>query len=167
METELLQGISVVTVIGKENLTDSVLGRKKIFKIYSPKKSTGANDFEMLSSADREVMQKTFTGDETPAAVAIITKTGGSTPRKAGARMLVYGDGRMLGSIGGGCGESYVRMAALGVIDEMASCMKKVSLNADTAGAEGMVCGGTMEVFIEPVEAYKKVFSGGEKNASK
>ncbi len=30
-----------------------------------------------------------------------------------------------------------------------------------------MVCGGTMEVFIEPVEAYKKVFSGGEKNASK
>jgi xanthine/CO dehydrogenase XdhC/CoxF family maturation factor len=37
-----------------------------------------------------------------------------------------------------------------------------VSLSADTAAVEGMVCGGAMEVFIEPVEAYKKVFNGGE-----
>lgn len=157
----------VAVSIAAELLRERRGGSANSLKDYRPKKSAGANDFEMLSAADKEVMQKTITGNETPAAVAIITKTRGSTPRKAGARMLVYGDGRMLGSIGGGCGESEVRMAALGVIDEMVPCMKRVSLSADTAAAEGMVCGGTMEVFIEPADAYKRVFSGGEKDAPK
>jgi len=157
----------VAVSIAAELLRERREGSAFSLKDYSPKRIAGTNDCEMLSSADREVMQKMLTVDETPAAVAIIVKTRGSTPRKAGARMLVYGDGRMLGTIGGGCGEAEVRLAALSVINDMIPRIKKVSLSADTAAAEGMVCGGTMEVFIEPADTYKKIFSGSEKNESR
>lgn len=153
----------VAVSIAAEILKERRGGSAHSLKDHRPQKVAGLNDVEMLSAADREVLQKTITGDETPAAVATIIKTVGSTPRKAGSRMLVYGDGRILGTIGGGCGESEVRLAALSVIDEKIPRAYKVSLNADTAAEEGMVCGGTMDVFIEPLDTYKKVFSGGEK----
>ncbi|TEB04568.1 putative xanthine dehydrogenase subunit A [Pelotomaculum schinkii] len=152
----------VAVSIAAELLRERRGGSARSLKDHSPQKSAG--DVELPSAADREVLQKTLTGDQTPAALATIVKTRGSTPRKAGARMLVYGDGRILGTIGGGCGESEVRLAALGVIDENLPRMYKVSLSADTAAAEGMVCGGAMEVFIEPAGGYQEVFSGGEKN---
>lgn len=154
----------VAVSIAAELLKERRGGSANSLKDSSPKRTSGANDVEMLSASDRDVLQKTLTGDSMPAAVATIVKTIGSTPRKAGSRMLVYGDGRILGTIGGGCGEAEVRMAALGVIDEKLPRMQKVSMSADTAASEGMVCGGTMEVFIEPVESYRKVLNGGEKN---
>jgi xanthine dehydrogenase accessory factor len=156
----------VAVSIAAELLKERRGGSARSLKDHSPQK-TAANTVEMLSAADREVMQKALVGDETPAALATIIKTIGSTPRKAGSRMLVYGDGRILGTIGGGCGESEVRLAALGVIDEKMPRKCKVSMSADTAAAEGMVCGGTMEVFIEPADTYKKVLTGGEKNESR
>ncbi|TEB04528.1 putative xanthine dehydrogenase subunit A [Pelotomaculum schinkii] len=154
----------VAVSIAAELLRECRGGSAHSLKDHSPKRVAVVGDVEMLSAVDREVLQKTLTGDETPAAVATIVKTRGSTPRKAGARMLVYADGRILGTIGGGCGESEVRLAALGVIDENLPRIYQVSLSADTAAVEGMVCGGAMEVYIEPVEAYKKVFYGGESN---
>ncbi|MDD4238486.1 MAG: XdhC family protein [Desulfotomaculaceae bacterium] len=157
----------VAVSIAAELLRERRGGSAHSLRDHSPHKTAGANTVEILSAADREVLQKTLTEDETPAALAIIVKTVGSTPRKAGARMLVYGDGRILGTIGGGCGESEVRLAALSVIDGNLPRIHKVSLSADTAALEGMVCGGAMEVFIEPADTYKKVFSGGEKNVSK
>jgi xanthine dehydrogenase accessory factor len=154
----------VAVSIAAELLKERRGGSAGSLKDHSPKRTAGANNVEILSSADREVLQKTITaGDKTPAALAILVKTQGSTPRKAGARMLVYGDGRTLGTIGGGCGESEVRLAALSVIDENLPRKHKVSLSADTAALEGMVCGGTMEVFIEPVGTYQKALDGGEK----
>jgi len=153
----------VAVSIAAELLRERRGGSAHSLKDHSPQKVAGANTGELPSAADREVLQKTLTaGDDTPAAIATIVKTLGSTPRKAGARMLVYGDGRTLGTIGGGCGESEVRMAALSVIDENFPRMHKVSLSADTAASEGMVCGGRMEVFIEPVGMYKSALNGGE-----
>jgi xanthine dehydrogenase accessory factor len=152
----------VAVSIAAEMLKERRGGSTHSLKDYRPKKSTG-DVSELLSASDRDVLHKTLTMEETPAALATIVNTKGSTPRKAGSRMLIYGDGRIVGTIGGGCGEAEVRMAALSVIDEKAPCVKRVALTADTAAQEGMVCGGTMEVFIEPVDAYQSAF-GGEKH---
>lgn len=122
------------------------------------------NDCELPSVADKDTLHQAISAalEKTPAALATIVKTKGSTPRKAGARMLIYRDGRTLGTIGGGCGESEVRLQALNVIDDGQARVHKVSLTADIAAAEGMACGGTMEVFIEPVTMFVKAFAGGE-----
>lgn len=122
------------------------------------------NEYELPSAVDKEALEKAISAalDNTPAALATIVKTRGSTPRKAGARMLVYRDGRTLGTIGGGCGESEVRLEAFNVIDDESPRIHKVSLTADIAALEGMACGGAMEVFIEPVGMFVKAFNGGE-----
>ena len=155
----------VAVSIAAELLRERRGGSAHSLKDHSPKKA--AAGVELPTTADTEVLQKTLTGDDTPAALATIVKTRGSTPRKAGARMLVYGDGRIVGTIGGGCGESEVRLAALGVIDENQPRLHKVSLSADTAAVEGMVCGGMMEVFIEPVGAYQKIIRDGATDEAK
>ena len=85
------------------------------------------------------------------AALASIIATRGSTPRKAGAKMLVYRDGRVFGTIGGGCAEAEVRLQALTALDENRSFTYKVSMSGDTAANEGMACGGLMEVLIQVV----------------
>ncbi|BAF59716.1 MAG: xanthine dehydrogenase [Pelotomaculum sp.] len=122
------------------------------------------NDTEMPSSADIEVIQNAVKAcrEGLPAAVATIVRTAGSTPRKAGAKMLIFREGRIIGTIGGGCGESEVRLEAFNVIDDLKPRVHKISLNADIAASEGMVCGGTMEVFIEPVSTFSGILTGGE-----
>jgi len=85
------------------------------------------------------------------AALVSIIATRGSTPRKAGAKMLIYPDGRIFGTIGGGCAEAEVRLQALRALDENASFSYKVSMLGETAANEGMACGGVMEVFIQVV----------------
>lgn len=123
------------------------------------------NDCELPSASDRDALQEAIRAAEEnmPAALAIIVKTKGSTPRKAGARMLVYRDGRTLGTIGGGCcGESEVRLQAMDVIDDGIPRVHKISMTADIAAAEGMSCGGTLEVFIEPVTKFAGLFNVSE-----
>ena len=84
-------------------------------------------------------------------ALATIVMTKGSTPRKVGAKMLVLPDGRPFGTIGGGCGEQDVFHEAVKVIQDGQARMLDVDLTADEAGESGDVCGGIMQVFIEPV----------------
>lgn len=88
----------------------------------------------------------------TPAALATIVHTRGHCPREAGAKMLVLRDGRTFGTVGGGCGESDVKLRALTVIDEGLPVTLTVDLLDDPALAEGAICGGKMEVFIQPVK---------------
>lgn len=87
---------------------------------------------------------------EEEVAVATIISTKGSTPRKAGAQVLFYLDGRTAGTIGGGCGEAEVRRQAFRVIETGKATLVDVNLTHDIAEEDGMVCGGVMEVFIEP-----------------
>jgi xanthine/CO dehydrogenase XdhC/CoxF family maturation factor len=84
-------------------------------------------------------------------ALATIIMTRGSTPRKVGAKMLVFPDGSAMGTIGGGCGESDVFHEAVKVIEDGQPRIIGVDLTADEAGESGDVCGGIMDVFIEPV----------------
>jgi xanthine dehydrogenase accessory factor len=98
-------------------------------------------------------------GDE----VALVTITGstGSTPQRVGAKMLVYSDGRTVGTIGGGCYENDAFWKAREAIKARRPLNVKYELNDDFAQETGLVCGGQMEVFIEPVEASPDVYVFG------
>ena len=95
-------------------------------------------------------LQATRTGEK--AALVTVTSTEGSTPQKAGAKMVVYADGRIVGTIGGGCVEAEMTWRARQAIEERRSQVASYELTADQAGEDGLICGGRMEVFIEPIE---------------
>ena len=85
------------------------------------------------------------------AVLATIVSAYGSTPRKAGTKMLVFPDGRISGTVGGGCAEAEVRQAALQLIKTTAQRIYPLNLTADAAADEGMACGGRMEILLEPL----------------
>ncbi len=95
------------------------------------------------------------------AALVTIVSSNGSTPQRVGAKMLVFGDGRIVGTVGGGCYEH----DAIGVAKQVLASRKartvKYDLNDDFAEETGLVCGGQMEVFIEPIEASPSVYIFG------
>ena len=81
--------------------------------------------------------------------VATVAHTRGSTPQRRGAKMLFFEDGRVAGTVGGGCIEAEVWAEARETMRTGASALHKFSLTADAASEEGMVCGGTMEIFLD------------------
>ena len=91
--------------------------------------------------------------DGEPAALVTVVATQGSTPQKAGAKMVVYPDGRIVRTIGGGCVEAEMSWRARQAIDARRPQVASYELTADQAGEDGLICGGRMEVFIEPLEA--------------
>jgi len=102
----------------------------------------------------KDVLEAALRAEESgePAALVTVVATEGSTPQKAGAKMLVYPDGRIVGTIGGGCVEAEMTWRARQVIDAHKPQLASYELTADQAGEDGLVCGGRMQVFIEPVE---------------
>ena len=98
-------------------------------------------------------------GEET--ALVTIVASNGSTPQRVGAKMLVYADGRTVGTIGGGCYENDAFGRAREAIASKRPATVKYELNDDFAQETGLVCGGQMEVFIEPVEASPELFIFG------
>ena len=87
-----------------------------------------------------------------PAALVTIVATKGSTPQRVGAKMLVYEDGRTVGTIGGGCYENDAFGKAREAIVAGKSRLVHYELTDDFAEESGLVCGGQMEVYIEPVK---------------
>src|SRR4030095_14519926 len=81
--------------------------------------------------------------------VATVAHTRGSTPQQRGAKMLFFQNGEVAGTVGGGCIEAEVCADARDAMRSVKSELKHFSLTADEASEEGMVCGGTMDVFIE------------------
>lgn len=88
-----------------------------------------------------------------PAALATVILAGGSTPRSAGARMLVRNDGTTVGTIGGGAVEYRVVAEALESIESGRPRRFEAHLTRDL----GMCCGGRMEVYIEPLAPRERV----------
>lgn len=152
--------VSIAAELVKVRRGGSALSLKSV----GSKKQKSLNSGEMPGAVDLEILQKAVKAacDGVPAAMATIVKSKGSTPRKAGARMLVYGDGRICGTIGGGSGEHEIKTHALNVMNDYAQVLHKVSMDNEKAAAEGMICGGSMEVFIEPVSAFGRIINGGE-----
>lgn len=89
-----------------------------------------------------------------PKVLATIIARRGSAPRSIGTKMLVLGDGRIIGTIGGGCMESEVQHQCLRLLREENEKSRIVcaDMTVSQAEVEGMVCGGTIDVFLEKFE---------------
>jgi xanthine dehydrogenase accessory factor len=93
-----------------------------------------------------------------PAALVTIVATTGSTPQRVGAKMLVFGDGRMVGTIGGGCYENDAFWKAREAISSRRPQMVRYELDDDFAQETGLICGGQMSVYIEPIEPSPELY---------
>jgi xanthine dehydrogenase accessory factor len=86
-----------------------------------------------------------------PAALATLVDARGSTPQKAGARLLVSAGGATLGTLGGGCIEAGAREAALDVLRTGEPRLLDFDLTEDIAVDYGLACGGSERILVAPV----------------
>lgn len=94
------------------------------------------------------------------AALATVVSGGCGVPGKTGFRMLVYSDGKILGTVGGGLLEAKVREEALRCINEKTPRLLKLKLDQTECGI-GVLCGGEAEVFVEPILPVASIFNFG------
>ena len=96
-------------------------------------------------------------------ALATIVHTNGSIPSYESSRMLVREDGSIAGTIGGGCVEAEVWAAAKEVMQNEAPRKMVFNLNNEAAYDNGLICGGTVEIFVEPIlpQPMLYFFGGG------
>ncbi len=154
-----------------DNLEDQGISRERLDKVYTPiglkigaetpaeialsimaeiievkNKKTG------LGAYNRDLLDSIFDEENNiPKALVTIVSRKGSSPRDVGTKMIVSKDGTMKGTIGGGCVEADIRQTALSCIDNGICRLVKVDMTGREAEDEGMVCGGILEIFIEPV----------------
>ncbi len=91
--------------------------------------------------------------------LATVIRCAGSTPRKAGAKMLIRDDGSLVGTVGGGAVELKVRETAAGVLARGEPRLLRFELKGDS-GSLG-ICGGEVEVFVEPLLPADALFIAG------
>jgi len=101
-----------------------------------------------------------------PAALVTIIRAQGSTPQRVGAKMLVFPDGRTVGTIGGGCYENEAFRKARTAIETRQPVIAKYELADDIAEDSGLICGGQMEVYIEPLEPAPTLYLVGAGHVS-
>ena len=85
-------------------------------------------------------------------AIATVTATWGSSPRPAGSQLVVDTEGRMLGSVSGGCIEGAVVKEAQEVIAEGKPRLLDFGITNEQAWEVGLACGGKLQVFLERVD---------------
>ncbi len=95
------------------------------------------------------------------AALVTIVATRGSTPQRIGAKMLVFADGRIVGTIGGGCYENDAFWKARDAIASRTPQLVHYELSDDFAAETGLICGGQMDVYIEPIEPSPELYIVG------
>jgi xanthine dehydrogenase accessory factor len=100
-------------------------------------------------------------------ALATIVQVKGSIPSYESAKLLVREDGSMLGTIGGGCVEAEVWTVAREVIDNEKPRHLNFSLGQDAAYDNGLICGGQLNIFVEPVIPQPRAFIFGGGHVSK
>lgn len=107
----------------------------------------------MIRQDDRELLRALadVRGRGRRCALATVVATRGSTPRKAGTKMLVDPDRGLTGTVGGGCGEAEVLEAASDVLAGGPPRLVCVDLTRDLLSWSPAVCGGIMEIYVEAV----------------
>jgi xanthine dehydrogenase accessory factor len=100
---------------------------------------------DMIYKAITELEEKNEAG-----ALCTVVRSQGSAPRHATSKMLVYPDGRIIGTVGGGELENRVIAEALRAIQDGAPRLLEYSM-ADPQRGDPGVCGGQVEVFVEPI----------------
>ncbi|MBU3114143.1 XdhC family protein [Clostridium lacusfryxellense] len=142
-------GLSIGAITPEEiacSIISEVISYKRLNKeITDCKKNIKSNWPEF----DRKVLTELSHNYDIPKAIITIISTNGSVPRKEGAKMLVWSDGNILGSIGGGCSESSAINIAHDVIRTGGYRIEIIDMTSSIAEDEGMVCGGSMEILIE------------------
>ena len=113
----------------------------------------------------KEVIQEAvkLLGEGEPCVLATVVRTKGSTPQKPGAKLLVRNDGSGVGTLGGGCVEGDIWFAAKEILRRQGGPeFRDYLLNEDIAARDGLVCGGTMYFFIEPLRDPQEFLTFGE-----
>ena len=110
-----------------------------------------------MNEAVFQAINDTLKRGESAALVTII-RTEGSTPQRVGAKMLVYADGRIVGTIGGGCYENDAFWKARQSLETRKPLVARYELADDIAEESGLICGGQMDVYIEPIEAAPHLY---------
>jgi xanthine dehydrogenase accessory factor len=95
-------------------------------------------------------------GEDT--ALITIVSAQGSTPQRVGAKMLVFSDGRTIGTIGGGCYEDDAFWKAKESLKSRKPRLVRYELTDDFVEESGLICGGQMQVYIEPVEPSPQLY---------
>jgi xanthine/CO dehydrogenase XdhC/CoxF family maturation factor len=86
-------------------------------------------------------------------ALATVVDTWGSAPRPVGSHLVIDGDGAFEGSVSGGCVEGAVVAEAVDIADGAPPRLLEFGVADETAWEVGLSCGGTIRVYVEPVEA--------------
>ena len=120
----------------------SLLVDESLTQVYAPPMGTIAQHdlYHLIDEA---------TGRGERVVVATVAHTRGSTPQRRGAKMLFFESGETAGTVGGGCVEAEVWAEAREALRAGIPALHHFSLTADEASEEGMVCGGTMDIFID------------------
>ena len=118
-----------------------------------------------MNEAVFQAVNDTLKRGESAALVTII-RTEGSTPQRVGAKMLVFADGRIVGTIGGGCYENDAFWKARQSLETRKPLVARYELADDIAEESGLICGGQMDVYIEPIEAAPHLYLIGAGHVS-
>ena len=156
----------------KEALMDEGIDRELLDKVYTPigLKINAQTPEEIAVAIMAEIIQVKNQSNSTfgfpkeileglispefnhmPKALITIVSRKGSAPRDVGSKMIVMADGTAMGTVGGGCVEAEVCAIAREVAKDKIPVLKSVDMTPGNAEDEGMVCGGIVEVYIEPV----------------
>ncbi len=112
----------------------------------------------------REILSdlRSWLADGTPFALATVVGVEGSAPRQAGAALAVTADGRVAGSVSGGCVEGEVYEAAAQALRDGITRSERYGVTDDEAFAAGLTCGGVLEVLVTPMAgaASRAVLAG-------
>ncbi len=100
-------------------------------------------------------------------ALATIVDARGSVPSYESAKLLIREDGTMLGTVGGGCVEAEVWSAAREVMASGRPKRLSFNLGQDVAYENGLICGGQVDIFVEPVLPQPRMFLFGAGHISK
>lgn len=85
-------------------------------------------------------------------AIATVTATWGSSPRQPGSQLVVDGEGRMLGSVSGGCVEGAVVREAIEIMEDGRPRLLDFGVTNEQAWDVGLACGGKLQIFVERIE---------------
>src|SRR5262245_56708295 len=90
-------------------------------------------------------------GDNKSIALATVIQTWGSSPRRAGAKMALTPDGKITGSVSGGCVEGAVFEEGVQVLKSNHPKLLHFGVADETAWEVGLACGGSIDIFVEPL----------------
>ena len=167
--------------IMKEELIEEGYSKEKIENIYSPiglnigavtpeeiaisilaeiisvkrigKKKKKNEPIKVSNSCElnKDVLEALAKSQNEKMSLVTVISTKGSTPRKAGSKMIVYDSGKIIGTIGGGCAEAKIIKDAALMAGSKNLKIETIDMTGEIAEEEGMVCGGKMTVLIEAI----------------